>query len=87
MPIAERPEEIPEGAVDVTQDVLELKEQLRQLFQGKDISIVGMSLGTLIGETFDDPEIIKGLLTMISDVAGNLFVATHMTLPEGASIQ
>jgi hypothetical protein len=86
MPIAESPEAIPEDAVDVTKDVTALKDQLHELFQGKDIAIIGMALGSLIGETFDDPDAVRGLLTMISEMAGTVFALSNNP-PEGTTIQ
>lgn len=87
MPIAERPEDIPEGAVDVTKDVNDLKDQLHQLFSGRDVMVIGMALGALIGETLEDQEAVNGLLSMIADMAATVHVATHMTVPEGVTVQ
>jgi hypothetical protein len=75
MPIAARPEDIPADAVDITDDVNDLKDELEKLFLGKDLTLIGMSLGSLIGETFENPEHISALLQMISSMAATVFSA------------
>lgn len=87
MPVTESPEDIPEDAVDVTQDVVKLKDELHQLSQGKDVAVISMALGSLIGETLDDPDAIKDLLCTVSNIAATIFTATRLTPPEGTTIQ
>ena len=87
MPIADSPEDIPADAVDVTKEVMDLKGQLEPLFSGKGIPIVGMAIGSLIGETLDDPDAVKALLSVIAEMAATVHYATYMVTPEGATIQ
>lgn len=64
---------LPEGAVDITEAVTSLKDKIHEAFQGNDIIVIVMALGSVIGETIDDEEIIHEILTRVASVAGATF--------------
>lgn len=86
MPFTTRPDSIPADSVDVTEDVLELKDQLHDLFAGKNITVIAMAIGSIVGEAFDDPETTKQVLTIIAEMSATVFLSS-CSPEEGASIQ
>lgn len=80
MSVMEVPE-IPADAVDVTEQVNDLKERLHEVLKGEDVMVSAMAIGSLIGESFDDEELIRQLLHNLSHMAAVVFAASNF--PEG----
>lgn len=88
MPVIEGGE-IPAGARDITEDVVELKSELNDLFESKDMTVIATAIGAVIGENLTDTETIKQFLLLICGNAGEHFALCNpdVQAPEGARLQ
>lgn len=59
------------GLVDATDEVNELKDKINDLLDGKNMAVIAMALGALLGEKLEE-ETLNYVLEVISNLATRL---------------
>jgi hypothetical protein len=86
MPVSDVPGIVPEGAVDVSDEVNEIVDQITDAFHGHSFEVVGLAIGAAIGGVFNDPDVLKQFLTGMCETAATVFAMNLSEQAAGSTI-
>lgn len=78
--------DVPEGAVDISEEVEALKNEIHLVLSGQHMAVISLALGCALGETIQDDDTLRAVVGAIANSAAQVFCQINYTSSEEGTV-